>query len=120
MEILLKEARRKRDLKQTETAKKPDIDCTYGSWEHGERTMNLEQAYNCAVVLGCSIGAIAGRPLSDPSEFSDPREAKLHHCYRSCDRDRQDRFLDTACDFAGMSRDVAERDQSPAEGGKVA
>lgn len=72
--------------------------------------MSLEQACNCAVALDCSTGEIAGRPLRSPSEFSDPREAELHRCYRSCDRDRQDRLLDTARDFAGMSRDMAKRD----------
>ena len=70
--------------------------------------MSLEQACNCAVALDW--------PLRSPSEFSDPREAELHRCYRSCDRDRQDRLLDTARDFAGMSRDVAERGLSGAEG----
>ena len=43
-------------------------------------------------------------------------EAELHRCYRSCTRERQDRLLDTARDFAGMSRDVSERDLSEAEG----
>ena len=106
----LKELRRKRVLKQKEIAEKLGVDWrTYESWERSERMINLEQARNCAVVLDCSIDEIAGRLLRDPSEFSDPREVELHRCYRSCGRDRQDRLLDTARDFAGMSRDVAER-----------
>ena len=117
----LKEMRKKRGLKQKEIAEKLGVDWrTYGSWERGERIINLEQACNCAVALGCSIDEIAGRPPRDPSELSDPREVELHRCYRSCDRERQDRLLDTARDFAGMSRDVAERDVLPAEGGEVA
>ena len=121
MEIPLKEMRRERGLKQKEIAEKLGVDwITYGSWERGERIINLEQTRNCAVVLDCSIDEIAGRPLRDPSEFSDPREAELHRCYRSCDRKRQDRLLDTSRGFAGMSRDVAERDLSEAEGGEVA
>ena len=104
MEIPLKEIHKKCSLRHKEITEKLGFDWrTFGSWERGERTMNLEQAYNCAVVLGCSIDEIAGRPLRDPSEFSDPREAELHRCYRSCDRDRQDRLLDTARDFASMS-----------------
>ena len=82
--------------------------------------MSLEQACNCTVALDCSIDEIAGRPVRDPSDFSAPRAARPHRCYRSCDRERQDRLLDTARDFAGMSRDVAERDVLPAEGGEVA
>lgn len=121
MEIRLKEMRKKRGLKQKEIAEKLGVDWrTYGSWERGERMINLEQACNCAVALDCSIDEIAGRPVRDPSEFSGQREAELHRCYRSCDRERQDRLLDTARDFAGMSRDVAERDVPLAEGGEVA
>lgn len=121
VEIQLKEMRKKRGLKQKELAEKLGVDWrTYGSWERGERMINLEQAYNCAVLLDCSIDEIAGMPVRDPSEFRDPREAELHRCYRSCTRERQDRLLDTARDFAGMSRDVAERDVPPAEGGEVA
>ena len=121
MEIPLKEIHKKCSLRHKEITEKLGFDWRiYGSWERSERTMNLEQSYNCAVVLGCSIGAIADRPLSDPSGFSDPREAELHRCYRSCDRDRLDRLLDTARDFAGMSRDVTERDVPLTEGGEVA
>lgn len=121
MEIHLQEMRKRAGLKQAEIAERLNVKVrTYGSWERGEAMMSLEQACNCAVLLGCSIDEIAGRPLRDPSEFSDPREAELHRCYRSCTRERQDRLLDTARDFAGMSRDVSERDVPPAEGGEVA
>lgn len=117
----LKEMREKRDVKQRKIAEKLGIDWhAYGSWERGERMANLEQARNCAVALGYSIGGIAGRPLHDPSEFSDPRETELHPCYHSCDRKRRDRLFDTACGFAGISWNVAERDVPPAEGGEVA
>lgn len=120
MEIQLKEMRKKRGLRQKEIAEQLGVDWrTYGSWERGERMINLEQAYNCAVALNCSIDEIAGRPLRITSEFSDPREVELRRFYHSCDRERQDRLLDTARDFAGMSRDVAERDVPPAKGGEV-
>lgn len=117
----LKEMRKRAGLKQAEVARILGVKVrTYGSWERGEAMMSLEQACNCTVALDCSIDEIAGRPVRDPSEFFDPREAEPHRCYRSCDRERQDRLLDTARDFAGMSRDVAERDVLPAEGGEVA
>lgn len=117
MNLRLKEMRKRSGLKQKEIADKLGVDWrTYGSWERGERMINLEQAYNCATLLDCSIDEIAGMPMRDPSEFSDPREAELHRCYRSCDRDRQDRLLDTARDFAGMSRDVPERDLDETQG----
>lgn len=116
MEIRLQEMRKRAGLKQPEMADKLSVKVrTYGSWERGEAMMSLEQAYNCAALLDCSIDEIAGMPVRDVSEFGDPREAELHRCYRSCDRDRQDRLLDTARDFAGMSRDVPESTLSATE-----
>lgn len=121
MEIRLKEMRKKRGLKQKEIAEKLGVDWrTYGSWERGERMIYLEQARNCAVALDCSIDEIAGRPLRDPSEFSGQREAELHRYYRSCNRERQDRLLDTARDFAGMSQVFSEPSVPATEGGEVA
>ena len=117
MEIRLQEMRKRAGLKQAEVAERLDVKVrTYGSWERGEAMMSLEQAYYCAVLLDCSIDEIAGMPMRSASEFSDPREAELHQCYRSCTRERQDRLLDTARDFAGMSRDMAERDVDEAKG----
>lgn len=108
MEIHLQEMRKRAGLKQAEIAKRLDVKVlTYGPWERGGAMMSLEQAYNCAVFLDCSIDEIAGMPVLGPSEFRDPRDAEL-----------QDRFLDTARDFAGMSQDVAERDLPTAEGAR--
>ena len=121
MEILLKEMRKKRGLKQKEIAEKLSVDRrTYGSWGHGEQIINLEQACNCVVALHCFIDEIVGRPPRNPSEFSDPREAEPHRCHRSCNQERQDCPLETARNFAGMNGDVVERDVPPAEGGEVA
>ena len=109
----LKELRKKRGLNQKEVAEKLVVDWhTYGSWEREEAMISLEQACNYAVALDCSTDEIAGRPLRSSSEFSDPHEAELRRCYRSCDHDRQDLLLDTTRNFTGMSRDVAERDLS--------
>lgn len=117
MEIHLQEMRKRACLKQAEITERLNVKVrTYGSWERGEAMMSLEQTYNCAVLLDCSIDEIAGMPVRNPSKFRDPREAELHRCYRSCDRDRQDRLFDTARNFAGMSRDVAERGLPEAEG----
>lgn len=110
MGIGLQGMRKRAGLKQLKMADKLSVKVrTYGSRECGEAMTSLEQAYNCAVLLDCSIGEIAGMPVRDASEFGDPREAEPHRCYRSCDRDRRDRLLDTARDFAGMSRNVPER-----------
>ena len=121
MKVRLREMRKRAHLTQEQVANKVGVKVrTYGSWERGEAMMSIEQGYKCAIVLDCSLDEIAGMPIRSASEFSDPREAELHRCYRSCTRERQDRLLDTARDFAGMSRDVAERDVPIAEGGDVA
>ena len=119
MEILLKEMLGKRNVRKEEIAEKFSVDRrTYGSWGRGEQMINLEQACNCVVALHCSIDKIVGRPPCNPSEFSDPREAEPHRCYRSCNQERQDRPLETSHDFAGMSQDVAERDVPPTGGAR--
>ena len=116
LDIPLKEMCRKRSLKQRKFAERLAADwLTYGLRERGKQMINLEQACNCTVELDCSTDEIVCRPQRDPSEFSGPRGAELHRCYRSYDRDRQDRLLDTARDFADTRRDVAERNVSFAE-----
>ena len=56
MKLRLKAIRTERGLTQDEMAEKLGIKSrTYGSWERGEVMLNLEQAYNCAQVLECTI-----------------------------------------------------------------
>ena len=56
MKLQLKAIRVERGLTQDEMAEKLGIKSrTYGSWERGEVMLNLEQAYNCACVLKCTI-----------------------------------------------------------------
>lgn len=63
MNLQLKRIRIDRGFSQEELAQKLGIKTSrYGTWERGERMMNLEQAYNCAVALGCTIDEIAGMP----------------------------------------------------------
>lgn len=67
MEIHLQEMRKRAGLKQAEIAERLNVKVrTYGSWERGEAMMSLDQAYNCAVLLDCSIDEIAGMPVRDP------------------------------------------------------
>ena len=52
---------------------------TYRSWESGAAMMSLEQAYNCAVALHCTIDEIAGR--ESPALSAD--ESALLSDYRA-------------------------------------
>lgn len=56
---------------------------TYKSWETGTTKMTLEQAYNCAVALNCTIDEIAGLVHAPASE--DPHRAALERYYDAMD-----------------------------------
>ncbi|WP_276869212.1 helix-turn-helix transcriptional regulator [Enorma massiliensis] len=81
MEIHLKELRRRAGLSQDEIASRLGIKKSrYGTWERGERMLSLKQAYDCALVLGCTIDEIAGldrERLRSP----DPRRQSMLDSY---------------------------------------
>ena len=80
MDLQLKRIRIERGISQAEMAKKLGIKTSrYGTWERGERMMNLEQAFNCAVILGCTIDEIAGMPQRGGLS---PDERELVGAYR--------------------------------------
>ena len=54
----------------------------YASWERNEAMMSLEQAYNCAVLFGCTIDEIAGLPTPD-CVYTDPQQAELNDYYEN-------------------------------------
>ena len=53
----------------------------YGTWERGERMLNLEQAYNCAVALGCTLNDLVG--MKSARSYSDPRQAAINGHFES-------------------------------------
>ena len=67
MNLKLKQLRQAAGLSQDEMAAKltaltgSEVKVSrYGTWERGERMLNLEQAYNCAVALGCTLNDLVG------------------------------------------------------------
>jgi transcriptional regulator with XRE-family HTH domain len=114
MELHLQRIRKSRGLSQQDMAERVNVKKrTYGSWERGEANMSLAQAFDCAVALDCSIDEIAGHEV--PHTFSDPRQAELNRCWESSTTQRQDALLMTARDFAGASKEGAERHTAPDE-----
>lgn len=79
---------------------------TYRSWETGAAMMSLEQAYNVAVALGCTLNELVGMDPS-PHVYSDPRQAELNRCWESLDPERQDRIIADAQDL-----ELAKRNES--------
>jgi len=49
---------------------------TYRSWESGVVMMSLEQAYNCAVALGCTLNDLVG--MKSDRSYADPRQAAVN------------------------------------------
>ena len=77
MDILLKQIRTEKGLSQEEMAKLIGVKTSrYGTWERGERMLNLEQAYNCAVVLGCTLNDLVG--MKTNRSYADQRQTAIN------------------------------------------
>lgn len=115
-ELRLKQLRKRAGIRtQREMAALVGVnERTYASWEREEVTMSLHQAYDVAVVLGCTLNELVG--MQPSQKFSDPREAQLHRIWRGLDRERQDRLLGDAQDMelAKKSRDFSASHKSEA------
>lgn len=95
MEVQLEKLRKQAGINQTEMAEKLDVKvATYRSWEKGKRMLSLKQAYDCAVILGCSIDAIAG--YTPPVSYADPDQAALNCYWESMNDDGRERLLGIA------------------------
>ena len=106
MEIHLKELRKRAGLSQEEISERLGIKKSrYGTWERGERMLNLEQAFNCAVVLNCTIDEIAGldrERLRSP----DPRRQAMVDAYDALNDDGKTLASETV---ASLARDPLRR-----------
>lgn len=95
MEVQLKKLRKSAGLSQQQMADLLDIKVTrYRTWESGNRMLSLQQAYDCAVILGCSIDAIAG--YEPPVAYSDPGQEALNGYWESMNDEGRERLLGIA------------------------
>ena len=108
--IQLQELRKKSGMKQKEMAERLGVDVrTYGAWERRENTLSLEQAFNCAVILECTIDEIAGREHAGPEvNFTDPYQAELNACYEASTAEGRSVILGTARGQRELSKKVPE------------
>ena len=110
MELRLKELRKSRNLSQEDMAQSLEVKKSrYGTWERGERMMNLEQAYNCAIVLGCTLNDLVG--MSSSRVFADPRQGRINEQYEEMNDRGQQRIADSVDDIhsnpANLKSEVA-------------
>lgn len=86
----------------------------YASWEREEAMINLEQAYNCARLFGCSIDAIAG--YDPPVSYSDPAQAALNGYWESMNDKGRSALLGTAELMSGSPDTRIEKDRAASPG----
>lgn len=109
MEVQLERLRKLAGINQTQMAEKLGIKvATYRSWEKGKRMLSLKQAYDCAVILGCSIDAIAG--YEPPVAYSDPGQEKLNEYWESMNTKGRSALLNSAELMSGSPDTRIEKD----------
>ena len=65
----------------------------YGTWERGDRTMSLPQAYYCAVALGCTLNDLVGMEVGG---FASNEERMLVDDYRRMSDTNKSSLMDMA------------------------
>ncbi len=115
MNLQLKKLRTLKGLSQDEMAEKLGVKTSrYGTWERGERMLSLKQAYDCAVILGCSIDAIAG--YSPPVSYADPAQEALNGYWESMNDKGRSALLGTAELMSGSPDTRIEKDRAASPG----
>lgn len=114
--LQLKELRRRAGFKtQKEIADKLGIkERKYATWEREEVALTLEDAYNLAIVLGCTPNDLCGWYFDHPREETGERlsteEREVVECYRKCTPQWRQNIAMTARAAAGESKETAESD----------
>ena len=115
--LKLREIRKSRKITQGELAEKVGVsERTVGGWERGETGLPLDDAYRCALALGCTPNDLCGwydeHPYEQARSTLPPEEAELMRNYRACTPQWRSTISMTARAAAGESREEAERASS--------
>lgn len=106
MNLQIKQVRESRELSQQAMANELGIPVRrYGSWERGERNLNLEDAARIADVLECTLDELAGREWPHP-DYADPRQTQLNDCFEGMNDAGKDTLTQVA---RSLERDTANR-----------
>lgn len=90
---------------------------TYTDYEQGRISLTLEQAWEFADVLGCTLDELAGRDFQPPGEVvTDPFERELVDLYRACGPKAKGHILDDARGQRELALKRAERAAHGADG----
>ena len=108
MDLQMKRIRESRGLSQQEVADLIGVPVRrYGSWERGERNMNLDDAVEIAQVLNCTLDELAGRKCPSPAKYSDPRQQSLNYSYSMLDDKSKDDLTGIASTFTADASRLA-------------
>lgn len=86
----------------------------YSSWEREEVALTLENAYMIARALNCTPNDLCGwsKDKNENGTLESSYEQELIECFRQSTKQRKANILQTARDAAGMSKYIAQRDES--------
>ena len=81
---------------------------TYGSWERGERNINLEDACLIADAFHCTLDELVGRkpPVITPNE-NDRQFERLSYCYSMLNDESKEQLAGLASTFTADASRLA-------------
>ena len=108
MNLQIKQMRKRSGLNQKDVAAAIGVPVrTYGSWERGERNINLEDACLIADVLRCTLDELAGRDVPPPKVFTDKRQERMNHCYSMLNDESKEQLAGLASTFTADASRLA-------------
>lgn len=108
MNLQIKQMRKRSGLNQKDVAAAIGVPVrTYGSWERGERNINLEDACLIADVLRCTLDELAGREVPPPKVFTDKRQERMNHCYSMLNDESKEQLAGLASTFTADASRLA-------------
>lgn len=122
LRIRLKEMRKRAGVKsQADMARMLGVpERRYASWERGEAMPSLEQAYNCAIVLNCTIDEIAGldhgdAPEDHSAENENPYARELVECFDGSSPEGKRTIINVARSMLETTGGAAQRGDARSE-----
>lgn len=109
MNLQIKQMRKRSGLNQKDVAAAIGVPVrTYGSWERGERNINLEDACLIADVLRCTLDELVGRkpPIITPNE-NDRQFERLSYCYSLLNDESKEQLAGLASTFTADASRLA-------------
>lgn len=119
MNLQIKQMRKRSGLNQKDVAAAIGVPVrTYGSWERGERNINLEDACLIADVLRCTLDELVGRkpPIITPNE-NDRQFERLSYCYSMLNDESKEQLAGLASTFTADASRLAFKSREDTETG---